>query len=298
MENMKTINFDDFNLLNDIATYNYDNKIAVGEIMNRLPVEGLLPARASAFSFFIVEDGQIQIELDYTLHLFEKKSFFIILPEHLIKSINISDSFKAKVMLIDQQYFSSIGNNMSRIYQPEFINIRKSPGFKISDGEFVTISTSFDRIKEKAMQPYHLLKDEIIKGLLTVAILELDNVAMNYGYGSNVNKLTRQENILSNFLQLLQQYAKTEHQVIFYADKLHITSQYLALVLRRLTGKTTREWLANALIIEAKIFLKHTELSVQQVSDTLNFCDSSAFGKFFKNIVGVTPFQYRKNKEI
>jgi len=289
---MKQINFSELNHISDDAYY-FEDKIVLGKARKNLLNTKLFPARASAFTLFVIEKGCMEIGLDYSSYTLTESSFLIILPEHLIKSLDVTDNFEANVIISDQEYFGNIGDNKDKLYQPEFMNIRKCPGFEMTKRELEVFKSCYSRIKQKIIQKHHL-KDQIIKVHLMELIIEIYNMFIERGYTSNMEKLPRQEYILYNFLQLLQENIRSEHKVVFYADRLHITPQYLALVLRRLTGKTTREWLANALIIEAKILLKHSQLSVQQISNSLNFCDPSAFGKFFKNMTNVTPFQYRK----
>ena len=48
-------------------------------------------------------------------------------------------------------------------------------------------------------------------------------------------------------------------------------------------------------IIYAKSQLKSTRLSIQEISDSLNFANTSFFGKYFKRYVGMSPLAYRNN---
>jgi AraC-like DNA-binding protein len=47
---------------------------------------------------------------------------------------------------------------------------------------------------------------------------------------------------------------------------------------------------------EAKALLKSTNMTIQQISDELNFPSQSFFGKYFKRVVGVSPKEYRESK--
>lgn len=292
---MKKTTISDLYLINDDCIYNFEDKIIITEVgKNNFTNTNIFPVRTSSFSFFIIEEGEMEIELDYQLHVLKKHFFLTILPEHLIQSIKIRNDFKAQLMIVDQSYFSSIEMNNLRLYQPVFLNIRRHPGFLLEKEEYGIIRSCNERMRQKIIEKNHNLQGTLIKTLLIECILEMDNILINRNYSSNFQKLSHQENILYNFFQLLQQNVKDEHTVVFYSDKLNITPQYLALILKKMTGKTTRDWIAVALIIEAKILLKYSLHTVQQISESLNFCDASSFGKFFKNLTGITPFQFRK----
>lgn len=84
--------------------------------------------------------------------------------------------------------------------------------------------------------------------------------------------------------------------VKFYADKLCLTPNYLSGVVKDYTGKTATEWVNEFVILEAKIMLTDSELSIQEIAYQLHFTDQSAFGKYFKQLVGISPKLYRSKK--
>ena len=91
-----------------------------------------------------------------------------------------------------------------------------------------------------------------------------------------------------------EQHSKHERSVNFYADKLCLTPHYLSSVIRETSGQTVMQWINQAVILEAKVLLKHSNLLVFQISDELNFPNPSFFSKFFKRMTGMTPAEYQK----
>ncbi|MDU1904814.1 MAG: helix-turn-helix domain-containing protein [Dysgonomonas sp.] len=295
---IKQIGFSEINYLNKDVIVNFENKIAVGEVEKEdFLYQEIFPLRTFAFNFMLVEEGSLHLELDYTSYLLEKDSFILVLPEHVVQNMVSSTDLRMKLLIIDQEYFSSIGLNRNKIYEPTFFNVRKFPCMQLSGQDVDTLNLCLGRIREKITQDHHF-KDEMIKTLFTEFLLEVENIFVERNHNTGHSKLSSQEKLLHNFFQLLQENGIYEHTVFFYADKLSVTTQYLALVLKQLTGKSTKEWIADSLTVEAKILLKHSSQSVQQISDALNFCDASAFGKFFKNRTGVTPFRFRQKNLI
>ena len=55
------------------------------------------------------------------------------------------------------------------------------------------------------------------------------------------------------------------------------------------------EIISRMVIMDAKSQLKSTNLSIQEISDSLNFANMSFFGKYFKRYVGMSPLDYRNN---
>ncbi|MBR0339905.1 MAG: AraC family transcriptional regulator, partial [Alistipes sp.] len=46
--------------------------------------------------------------------------------------------------------------------------------------------------------------------------------------------------------------------------------------------------------LEIKNMLRHSKLSIQQISNELNFPNPSFMGQYFKRITGLTPGEYKK----
>ena len=80
----------------------------------------------------------------------------------------------------------------------------------------------------------------------------------------------------------------------FYADKLCLTPKYMSTIIRQTSGKTAGNWIDDYVLLEAKALLKSTNMTIQQISDELNFPSQSFFGKYFKRLTGVSPKEYKK----
>ena len=96
------------------------------------------------------------------------------------------------------------------------------------------------------------------------------------------------------FLELVKDNFRRERQLQFYADKLCITPRYLSRVVKECTNSSAAEWIERYVILEARALLKSTNMTIQQISDELNFPSQTFFGKYFKRRVGVSPKEYRR----
>lgn len=95
------------------------------------------------------------------------------------------------------------------------------------------------------------------------------------------------------FIRLVKDNFKNERFLEFYSDLLGVTPKHLSRTVKAQTGCTAAAWIERFLILEAKILLKSTNLTIQQISDSLNFPSQSFFGKYFKKNVGVSPKTFR-----
>ncbi len=107
--------------------------------------------------------------------------------------------------------------------------------------------------------------------------------------------LSKSELLSRSFMLLVIQYYRETRNVGWYAQKLGITHAHLCGIVKQITGKTCVDVISSMVIMDAKSQLKSTRLSIQAISDSLNFANVSFFGKYFKRYVGMSPLEYRNN---
>ena len=106
--------------------------------------------------------------------------------------------------------------------------------------------------------------------------------------------LSRAEEVFDKFLQLLADNHMKERSAGFYADKLCLSPKYFSKLVKSASGRSAPEWIDTYVILEAKNYLKYSDMSVKQIVYLLNFPDQPTFTKYFKAHVGMTPAQFRK----
>lgn len=103
----------------------------------------------------------------------------------------------------------------------------------------------------------------------------------------------RPQQLFEKFMRLLSIHHTRERSVQFYADKMFLTPKYISGVIKSYSGKSALDWINEYVVLEAKMMLRYTEMTIQEVSYALNFPTQSAFGKYFKQQMGQSPKQYR-----
>lgn len=135
-------------------------------------------------------------------------------------------------------------------------------------------------------------------------ILKYLTKAFFYAFGYDLHirrqegesKKSKHQVLVEKFLNLVRLHFKDERSLEFYANKLFLTPKHLSKVVKENSGKTAGDWIDSYVILEAKALLKTTDMTVQQISDRLNFPSQSFFGKYFKRLEGISPSEYKKNK--
>ncbi|TGE09726.1 AraC family transcriptional regulator [Hymenobacter fodinae] len=158
--------------------------------------------------------------------------------------------------------------------------------------EAASIASSFRFLEQKYNTP-NAQRDNILKNILNSLLYEIgalyDQLPSELGRGA-----TRSQQLAAGFRQLVQVHCATERTVHFYAAALCITPKHLTELVKEATGRTASEWIAEAVVLEAKALLQNPALTVYQVAADLQFTDQFAFSRFFKRSTGVSPVAYRQ----
>jgi AraC family transcriptional regulator, transcriptional activator of pobA len=131
---------------------------------------------------------------------------------------------------------------------------------------------------------------EIIQSYLIALLCEVNRM---YKAVSGIVQLKAIE-ISNKFRELLFMHIKTRHLVSDYASLLHITPNHLNKSVKAVTGKSPTKWIDEAIVLEAKVLLYQSNLSISEIATEVGLFDQSYFSRLFKKYEGVTPLQFRK----
>jgi AraC-like DNA-binding protein len=99
--------------------------------------------------------------------------------------------------------------------------------------------------------------------------------------------------ITNQFKELLTNHIKNQHLVTDYAAMLHITPNHLNKCVKTITGKSPTKWIDEAIVLEAKVLLYQSSLSISDVAAEVGLHDPSYFSRLFKKKEGITPLTFR-----
>ena len=106
------------------------------------------------------------------------------------------------------------------------------------------------------------------------------------------------QQLFYRFQNAVAKHFRESREVQFYANLLCLSPKYFGSVIKQQTGITAVEWISRYVIIQAKSWLRYRhDLSIQQVSYELGFSDPAAFARYFKANTGLTPKEFREQRE-
>ena len=110
---------------------------------------------------------------------------------------------------------------------------------------------------------------------------------------TNRDVLTRFENLLDEYFESTLAEQDGLPTVIYFADKLCLSSNYFGDMFKKETGKSPQEYIQEKVIELAKERISGTADTVSQIAYSLGFQYPQHFCRLFKKRVGYTPSEYR-----
>jgi AraC family transcriptional activator of pobA len=246
------------------------------------------PIKNDMYVCCIVTRGEARGRINLLPCTLKSQAMCITMPGYILEHEYMSDDFQCICIMLSERFLSGLG--LSYDFQTHLF-IQENPILNLTDEHFTPIISYCNMVRNilGSRNPY---KKETVKHL---------TCAFFYGLGyyfyekAENRKLTNDEILMQKFLKEVQQFYKQERKVIFYANKLCLSAGYLSTLIKKVSGRTVADWIDDYVILEAKALLKSGKLTIQQISDELNFPSQSFFGKYFKRIVGVSPNEYKKD---
>jgi AraC-like DNA-binding protein len=105
----------------------------------------------------------------------------------------------------------------------------------------------------------------------------------------------RAHDLFQRFMVLLERDYMQFRDVAYYANAIHITPKYLNTIVRTITNHSTKEIIDGYVIMQMKLLLRTTQLSIKEISCEYHFSSFSFFCRYFHFHTGMSPKQYKES---
>ncbi|KAA6324899.1 Arabinose operon regulatory protein [termite gut metagenome] len=279
----------------------FGNELIVSNLHNRRDnsqrTENMPTVRLDALTFFMCTHGEILFHVDYKDYHLHGNMLLQLNRIHILNNVRMSSHFEGYMVAISPKLAESIMADIHLMKNAFISRALFLPLIEFSELETNSLIEIIVRIIKIMKNSDHDFQNYILKNEVSTLLMEVANFNLKRNKNKEViyETIGHKEEIAQNFIRLVFEYCKENHEVSFYAEKLCMTSGNLSRILKTISGKTAIKWIGDTLLVEAKILLQKPNINVQQVADGLHFGDQSSFSKFFKKHTGQTPTEF-KNK--
>lgn len=181
-------------------------------------------------------------------------------------------------LFVQHLSFFSFGMHSSCMHLPDELYIRLLQLLK-------DIKTEIDTYRQNDVH--------VLRALLYEILMLLDRTYRKMIPAGSVNK-EGSNAYIRKFIELVNDCFREQHSVLYYADKLCITPNYLNEITNSVMRVSAKQYIQDKIIEESKRLLAYTDASVSEIAFGLHFSTISYFVRFFRLHTGMTPLSYRK----
>ena len=248
------------------------------------------PVRIQAGIFVLCLEGEMEATVNLAEHRIRKNHLVVLAPGSIIQFHTMSKDTRIYFAGFSSGFLDRADLNKSSL---DFEAITFGNPILPLQPVDAEIYRDFIALLYKALSAGRLQEKEVLHSVLVSLFGGVRRLYLEYAHGDHL--LSRSESICKQLTKLVMKHFTSERRVSFYAERLHITPQHLSVTVRQVTGKTVSDVIAEAVVMDARAKLKSTNMSVQEISDSLGFPNVSFFGKYFKRYTGMSPNEYRKS---
>lgn len=99
--------------------------------------------------------------------------------------------------------------------------------------------------------------------------------------------------VVEKFNELIEKHHGDQRSVGYYAKLLHTHPYHLNALVKEYTGLTAKETILNHIVLEAKVLLTSTSLTIKEIAFKLGFDHPEHFSSIFRKAEHISPTQYR-----
>lgn len=268
------------------------NEFGLGMAIDKLHIKDLKTAgleeakrshREDGHSFFLLESGNVSIEIDFQKYKLRPSSVIYIHPNQVHRILTFEN--------VKVTSWSISNENLNAEYLKILEEMTPAMPLVLSKETFALISEAaalclkfFERKNSKL---YHsLLKDSCNTLVALVTSLYVEQSKATY-------KASRPEHVTKAFRELLERSYTTIRQPAAYAQQLNISTPYLNQCIKSTTGHSVSQYIQQRVILEAKRLLSHSNRSVKEIATLLGYDDYPYFSRLFTKATGMTALAFR-----
>ncbi len=245
------------------------------------------PYRAESYAIEFLRKGSIVMQTRLKKVVVHAPAIITLGPSVIRSFTKDSDEILIDIIFFKPQFFLHNQANVFFLAQYDFFDNSEMHVFNLEKKNKLKFEQIFSLLRQ-SLDNNSNHQPSILRGYLYILIYELDFIKQT------ILTETTQNSLFEKFKVTLFKDFLYQRSVQYYADALNVTRKYLSEVIKNNSGKTASNWIEDIVVLEAKVLLQNKDLTINQISDILNFPNQSTFGRFFKKAVEISPLEYRR----
>ncbi len=248
----------------------------------------LPPHRKSIYDFIYLTSGHTTRSKGLDQYDVGAYTFFFLPAYQITTNQTVSDNARGFYCHFEPDLLAGDRDGRGRLEGFPFLQLTRSPLLTVGQGTASLVQFLLERLLDE----YQQTRPERMP-LIQLYLLTLFTELKRFSTSGETGSLTAAQRITQAFKHALTEQIYERQQVADYADLLAISPNHLNKCVRATLGVTAHQLIEDMLLLETKVLLRQTGLTVGEIAYKLNQNDPSDFGRFFKRKTGYTLTQYR-----
>lgn len=264
-------------------------EIPFSEPLEQLP-QNDFPVQAGMSMVLFCLQGELHVRISLKEYTLRPDMFCVIITGMIFEVLSISNDFRG-FMIATRINFMPVTEKTTQVMS-FYKCLQSRHCFVLEEKEVMAFVGVYHSIKATLQELDHPYRIPMLQSYVQILYYRMLPIVLKEEESRSKYSHTRQEEIFQRFIGEVEKHYRKERSVKFYADLLCISPKYLSTVIYKISQQLAGEWIDAYVILEAKTLLKSGRLTIQQISEQLNFSNQSFFGKFFKRCAGMSPKEY------
>lgn len=254
------------------------------------------PFRLTVFNFMFLAKGNSSRSKGLIDYEFGENTFFFLPAYEITTHKFISDEAKGFYCHFNLDILTSDYKLKDLLADFPFLNFNCHPLVTISTEMTEEVILPLLKRLEAEYKKGDKCRHEILRAYLIAVFTELKP----YVTAAPSSTQNSAYQITEQYKKALSQHIYQKQKVNDYAEMLAVTPNHLNKCVKSITGQSAHDLLSEMILLEAKVLLKQTSLSISEIAYQVGRNELSDFTRFFKSKTSLSPGEYRKmvNPEI
>lgn len=249
--------------------------------------------RADFYQLFWVVSGSLTIHIDSETYVIKQDECSFIGKDQ-VYSIHTTSHFDVLIIRFNESFYCRNDLDARLLDNCLFFDNSKTlQKFHLDKGLKRTLKQYYNSLLFICTKPFDELMYHFAHNTVERLLLFSQNELIDSVYSQMAALKKREQEIASNFKQLLKRFGKEQRLVKFYADTLLISDKRLTDICNKIYKESPKKLICAQVILEAKRLLAHSSLNVKEIAFELRFAEPSNFIRFFTKYTGKAPKAYR-----
>ena len=247
----------------------------------------------------ICTGGMAQFDYDGQQIQLHKNDLYLYMAHSVVCNFMSSPDFNCRQIWFSRSELWNI-NMYGEVSLADMTYLKQHPKVHLSDEEMALLEDYFKLLCRRMRDQKPLLYSDIVRSLVSTMMLEMlcmirrdkEQKAQSDIQEDNSPGFHKRR-IADKFMRLVEQSDGRIRRVDEFAAQLNVTPKYLSTILKEVMNRRPSNYIQLYTLKAIEHRLRYTDMTMQEISNDLNFPNPSFFGKYCKEHLGMTPLEYR-----